>query len=134
MTTARDIMTGDATCAKVGDKLNVVERQVEADLRRFKAFIEGRIRDLEYQLANAEVIDDHPAADYVRIGSRVTVLDTSGEEEVYTIVGTAEADPRRGFISNESPVGRALLGKRPGEKADVVAPGGSFALTIVRLA
>jgi transcription elongation factor GreA len=99
-----------------------------------QAFIEGRIRDLEYQLANAQMIDDHPAADYVRLGSRVTVSDNTGEEEVYTIVGSAEADPRRGFISNESPVGRALLGKRPGEEADVVAPGGSFFLKVVKLA
>ena len=99
-----------------------------------QAFIEGRIQDLEYQLANAEIIDAHPAADYVRLGSKVTVADTSGEEEVYTIVGSAEADPRRGYISNESPVGRALLGKRIGEQVAVVAPGGSFDLKVVSLA
>ncbi len=104
------------------------------DAKAEQAFIEGRIQDLEYQLANATIIDDHPAADYVRLGSKVTVLDSSGEEEIYTIVGSAEADPRRGYISNESPVGRALLGKRIGEQADVVAPGGSFELKVVSLA
>jgi len=104
------------------------------DAKAEQAFMEGRIQDLEYELANAVIIDDHPAADYVRLGSKVTVLDTSGEQEVYTIVGSAEADPRRGYISNESPVGRALLGKKIGEQADVVAPGGSFNLKVVSLA
>jgi transcription elongation factor GreA len=104
------------------------------DAKAEQAFIEGRIQDLEYQLANAEIIDDHPAADFVRLGSRVTVSDPDGEQEIYTIVGSAEADPRRGYISNESPVGRALLGKRIGEQVDVVAPGGSFNLKVVSLA
>lgn len=104
------------------------------DAKADQAFIEGRIADLEYQLANAEIIDEHPAVDFVRLGSKVTVSDPSGEQEEYTIVGSAEADPRHGFISNESPVGRALLGKRVGEETDVVAPGGSFTLKVIRLA
>ena len=104
------------------------------DAKADQAFIEGRIADLEYQLANAEIIDEHPAVDFVRLGSKVTVSDASGEQEEYTIVGSAEADPRHGFISNESPVGRALLGKRVGEETDVVAPGGSFTLKVIRLA
>jgi transcription elongation factor GreA len=104
------------------------------DAKADQAFIEGRIADLEYQLANAEIIDEHPAVDFVRLGSKVTVSDASGEQEQYTIVGSAEADPRNGFISNESPVGRALLGKRVGEETDVVAPGGSFTLKVIRLA
>lgn len=104
------------------------------DAKAEQAFIEGRIQDLEYQLANAEIIDEHPNADFVRLGSKVTVTDSSGESESYTIVGSAEADPPQGFISNESPVGRALLGKKVGEGVDVVAPGGSFRLTVVSLA
>jgi transcription elongation factor GreA len=104
------------------------------DAKAEQAFIEGRIQDLEYQLANAQFIDDHPAADFVRLGSKVTVSGPEGEQEIYTIVGSAEADPRRGYISNESPVGRALLGKRIGEQVDVVAPGGSFNLKVVSLA
>ena len=104
------------------------------DAKADQAFIEGRIADLEYQLANAEIIDEHPAVDFVRLGSKVTVSDASDEREEYTIVGSAEADPRHGFISNESPVGRALLGKRVGEETDVVAPGGSFSLKVIHLA
>ena len=105
------------------------------DAKAEQAFIEGRIQDLQYQLANAQLIDEgQPAGDFVRLGSHVTVLDATGEEEKYTIVGSAEADPRHGFISNESPVGRALLGKRVGEDVDVVAPGGSFNLKVVGVA
>jgi transcription elongation factor GreA len=119
---------------KAKEFTDTVDNAEYDDAKAEQAFIEGRIKDLEYQLANAQFIDDHPAADYVRLGSRVTVTDSAGEEEVFTIVGSAEADPRRGKISNESPVGRALLGKRPGEEVDVVAPGGSFNLKVVSLA
>lgn len=98
-----------------------------------QAFVEGRIQDLERILANAIIIDESPAADYVKLGSHVVVQDAEGHIEEYVIVGSAEADPRHGRISNESPVGRALLGKRPGDTVSVVAPGGSFRLTIKQL-
>jgi transcription elongation factor GreA len=119
---------------KAKEFTDTVDNAEYDDAKAEQAFVEGRIKDLEYQLANAEIIDDHPAVDYVRLGSKVTVTDASGDEEIYTIVGSAEADPRRGLISNESPVGRALLGKRIGDRVDVVAPGGSFDLTVVKLA
>jgi len=119
---------------KAKEFTDTVDNAEYDDAKAEQAFIEGRIQDLEYQLANALIIDDHPAADFVRLGSKVTVLDTSGAEERYTIVGSAEADPRRGYISNESPVGRALLGKRIGEQVAVVAPDGSFQLKVVSLA
>ena len=119
---------------KAKEFTDTVDNAEYDDAKAEQAFMEGRIQDLEYELANAVIIDDHPAADYVRLGSKVTVSDTTGEQEMYTIVGSAEADPRRGYISNESPVGRALLGKRIGEQVDVVAPGGSFNLKVVSLA
>lgn len=98
-----------------------------------QGFVEGRIQDLEHMLANAQFIDEHPATDFVRLGSRVTVHSSDGEDEVYTIVGSAEADPRRGLVSNESPVGRALLGHKLNDEVTIVAPGGSFRLTIKAL-
>jgi transcription elongation factor GreA len=119
---------------KAKEFTDTVDNAEYDDAKAEQGFIEGRIQDLVYQLGHAEIIDEHPAVDYVRIGSKVTVVDVSGEEEMYTIVGSAEADPRRGYISNESPVGRALLGKRIGEQVDVVAPGGSFNLKVVKLA
>jgi transcription elongation factor GreA len=85
-------------------------------------------------LATANIIAEHPAADCVRLGSHVVVEDEDGETQEYLIVGSAEADPRHGRISNESPVGQSLLGRRVGEEVDVSAPGGSFRLTVKKIA
>ena len=70
-------------------------------------------------------------ADYVRMGAHVKVVDTDGDEETYYLVGSHEADPRHGLVSNESPIGRALMGKRVGDEVTVVAPAGSFNLKIL---
>ena len=79
--------------------------------------IEARIEELENLLKNVEVIDaDDVSLDTVKVGCRVRLFDVEYEEEVeYTIVGSTEADSQRGKISNESPVGAALIGKREGE-------------------
>ena len=100
-----------------------------------QGFLEGRIRELEAILKNAQVISDAAAApNVVAIGRTVVVReqDTDAEEE-YTIVGPPEADPSRGRISNESPMGRALLNKRVGEQAVVVSPGGEIVFEIVKV-
>ena len=96
-----------------------------------QSFVEGRIQELGRLLSNAKLIEE-PAigGGYVRMGSHVKVSDTEGEEETYYLVGSHEADPRKGLISNESPIGRALIGKRVGDTVTVVAPAGSFDLTI----
>lgn len=110
---------------------NTVDNAEYDDAKNEQAFVEGRIQALEHKLANAVVIEHQAGpAGYVRLGSQVTVIDTDGLEDVYTIVGSAEADPKTGRISNESPIGRALLGHRTGDKVSVVAPGGSFELTV----
>ncbi|MHB0869352.1 MAG: transcription elongation factor GreA [Chloroflexota bacterium] len=110
---------------------NTVDNAEYDDAKNEQSFVEGRIQSLERMLANAVVIDEKAApSDYVRIGSHVTVIDSDGIEEMYSIVGSAEADPKLGRISNESPIGRALLGHRAGETISVLAPGGSFDLTI----
>lgn len=98
-----------------------------------QSFVEGRIQELEATLAAAQIIGEGPPSDFVALGSHVTVKDDDDVEEEYTIVGSMEADPRKGQISNESPVGRALLGKKVGETASVVAPGGSFDLSVVSI-
>ena len=95
-----------------------------------QSFVEGRIQELEQLLADAEMIEDHPSTDFVRLGSSVTVIGSDDEREDYTIVGSAEADPKRGFVSNESPVGRALMGRKVGDEVTIVAPGGSFTVRI----
>jgi transcription elongation factor GreA len=99
-----------------------------------QAFVEGRIMQLEQLLANAVIIDE-AAVDHevVRLGSHVVVRYEDGEEERFSIVGSAEARPAEGRISNESPVGRALLGRRPGDTVEAQAPSGTVRLTIVRI-
>lgn len=95
---------------------------------------EKRIGDLEALVRNAMVIDEsRPGSkEQVGLGSTV-VVDFEGDEETYKIVGAIEAKPARGLISNESPIGKALLGKRPGQKAHVATPGGISTLTILRI-
>ncbi len=99
-----------------------------------QAFLEGRIRELQHQLSHAQLIDESANGDKsVRLGSSVTVREEDGEEMTYTIVGSAEAQPREGKISNESPVGAALLGKHVRQKVTVQTPSGSYKLTIVKI-
>jgi transcription elongation factor GreA len=98
-----------------------------------QAFVEGRIRELERVLASAKVIEEPTRADFVKLGTHIKVIDGGGEEETYYLVGSREADPRRRLISNESPIGRALLGKRVGDEVTVVAPDGAFNLKILEI-
>jgi len=99
-----------------------------------QAFVEGRIQELETILANARVIEDKPKkAEAVQVGVTVTVRESGKDSETYTIVGPAEANPREGRISNESPLGRALMDHRQGETVHVDAPGGSFNVKIVKV-
>lgn len=98
-----------------------------------QAFVEGRIKELEILLATARVVEEIGPVDSVQVGSRVTIREDGSEEERYTIVGAAEADPSLGKISNESPLGRALMNRKAGETVQVDAPAGSFAVTIVKV-
>lgn len=99
-----------------------------------QAFVEGRIKELEILLATARVIEKKPeAADVIQVGSTVTIKEGRKKPKVYTIVGAAEANPRTGRISNESPLGKALLGNKVGNKVDVIAPVGSFVVRIVKI-
>ena len=97
-----------------------------------QAFVEGRIMTLEHILQNAQVIDEEAAhhAGRVQLGAKVSVLSGEGDKHDYTIVGPAEARPTDGLISNESPVGRALLGKRVGDEIQVSVPKGVLRLTV----
>ena len=100
-----------------------------------QGFLEGRIRELEGILKNAQVISDNAAApNVVMIGRTVVVREQDADlEEEYTIVGPPDANPSQGRISNESPMGRALLNKRVGEQAVVVSPGGEIVFDIVKV-
>lgn len=98
-----------------------------------QAFVEGRIQDLEILLANARVIEDTSNKEVVQVGAKVTIQEEGSEAEMYTIVGPAEADPRNGRISNESPLGRALMDHRAGDTVRVDAPAGSFTVQVLKV-
>jgi transcription elongation factor GreA len=95
-----------------------------------QAFLEGRIMTLEQMIKNAQLIDEKARHDLVEVGSKVTV-ESDGRKEQYVIVGSAEASPANGKISNESPVGRALMGHRPGETVKMSVPAGTIEMKIL---
>ena len=98
-----------------------------------QAFLEGRIQELELLLREAVVVDPSPASDQIQIGSTVVVVEDGRDPETFMVVGAKEARPSEGRISNESPIGQALLGKRLGEVAEAVTPGGSIRLKILEI-
>ena len=98
-----------------------------------QAFVEGRILTLETMIKNAVLIPDHKKPKKtVGLGSTVTVSTGQGKNQTYSIVGKAEADPSGGKISNESPVGKALLGLKPGDTTEVETPSGTLNLKVVK--
>jgi transcription elongation factor GreA len=106
------------------------------DAKNEQAMVEGRIQQLQVLIQNAEIIDEDGAhkSKIVTLGSTVKVRSSDGgKTQEYTIVGPAEADPREGKISNESPVGRALMGKKVNEEVDVNAPKGVVTLKITKI-
>ena len=102
-----------------------------------QAFVEGRIQELELLLANALVIDEDEENDadgIIQVGATVTIREKGArKKETYTIVGAAEADPRDGKISNESPLGKALLNRRAGEEVEVKTPNGPYTVKILKV-
>jgi transcription elongation factor GreA len=100
-----------------------------------QAFVEGRIQELEVLLATARVIenDKKKKDDTVQVGSTVTIKENGSSKETYTIVGAAEANPREGMISNESPMGKALLDQRAGDDVQIETPDGSYTIRIVKI-
>ncbi len=99
-----------------------------------QAFLEARVVELEDQIKNAEIIKEADSkTGIVQIGSTVILKIKGGEKHEYTIVGSTEADPMMRKISNESPVGKAVLGKKVKDKATVAAPGGTFEYEIMKV-
>lgn len=107
-----------------------------SDAKEQQAFLEGRIQYLENLLRNATIIeedrDETPLE--IQVGAEVTIESDGDSEETYRIVGAAEADPRNGRISNESPMGAALLGRRKGDRVRVQTPGGEWEVRIKKIA
>lgn len=115
---------------------DISENSEYDDAKNEQAFIEGRILTLEKMLRNARIIDetDNPVKDVVGVGSKVRLKDLEFDEEfTYTIVGSAEANPAENRISNESPVGKAIIGKRPGDTIEVTVPAGTIKYQVIEL-
>ena len=102
------------------------------EARDAQAALERKIHELEELIRTSRIIEGGESKDVVRVGSRV-VLRKDGKEVVYTIVGSNEANPLGGLISNESPIGRALLGKRAGDAAEVLTPKGRVKYEIISI-
>ncbi|MEK5498007.1 transcription elongation factor GreA [Bacillus sp. FSL M8-0077] len=99
-----------------------------------QAFVEGRITTLDNMIRNAKIIEDEGNSNIVSLGKTVTFVELpDGEEESYTIVGSAEADPFEGKISNDSPIAKSLLGKQVDDKVTVQTPGGEMFVQIVKI-
>jgi transcription elongation factor GreA len=114
---------------------DISENSEYDDAKNEQAQLEARILGLEQKLRNARVVDAaHVSTESVSIGARVTLKDLSTKKNVeYSIVGSAEADPRNHRLSNESPVGRAVLGRKKGEKVTVPTPRGPVEFQIMKI-
>jgi transcription elongation factor GreA len=98
-----------------------------------QGFLEGRIQEIEYLLRNAVIIEKSASKDMISIGSHVTIQEGKFPSETYHVVGAKEADPRNGKISNESPIGRALMDHKVGEVVEVETPAGKIKLKILKI-
>jgi transcription elongation factor GreA len=110
---------------------DVSENAGYEEAKRQQAFLEGRIITIQAMLQNAVIIESNGPSDTVVLGSQVTVVEEGFEPEKYTIVGSAEANPGDGRISNESPLGKALMGHRVGDKVAFATPGGPVEMEIL---
>jgi len=126
-----------AISKRLREAIQMGDLSENADYHKAKedqGFLEGRIQELEYILKNAVIIDastlDH---EKVQIGSRVTIQEDDLDPETFFLVGVKEADPRSGRISHESPIGKALVGKKVGEKAVAETPNGSIIFKILKI-
>ncbi len=102
--------------------------------RNEQAQIEAKIKDLEYRLEHASIVEKDSKSGQVGLGSTVTIEYDDGEKDEFRIVGSVEADSFNNKISNESPLGNALINRKKGEKVEVASPTGSYVITILNVA
>jgi len=123
-----------ARLREASDGEDLIENAEYEAAKNEQAFVEGRIKELEILLATARIITDSGQHETIQIGSKVTIQEEGIEDkESLIIVGAAEADPAEGKISNESPLGKALLNHKKDEEIVVDAPNGSFKVKILKI-
>ncbi len=118
------------TAKENGDLSENAEYQ---DAKEQMAFAQGKSLEMQAQIDNAQIIEHKSGGSIVEVGSKVTFTTESGDEKSYSIVGVAEADPVSGMISNESPIGRAFLGKAVGDEVEVERPSGAAKYTVTAI-
>jgi len=119
---------------EAADGEDLIENAEYEAAKNEQAFVEGRIKELEILLATAKIIEEKGTSESIQVGSTVTIQEVGYEEkETYTIVGAAEAKPSEGRISNESPLGRALLNHNKGDEVTVKAPDGDYQVKIIKV-
>lgn len=111
----------------------LIENAEYEDAKNEQAFLEGKILALESMLSNAVLIDTDRPHGVVSLGSKITIKEPGSKPESYTLVGAAEANPKAGLISNESPLGKALLGRKIGDDVKVNAPSGTLSFRVVAI-
>lgn len=124
-----------AMAKRLREAIQMGDLSENADYHKAKedqGFLEGRIQELEYILQNAEIIDKVDT-ETVQVGNRVTIQEEDFEPEIFDLVGAKEADPRNGKISNESPIGRALMGRCVGDQVIAQTPSGELHLKILKI-
>ena len=128
----------DALALRLREAIQMGDLSENADYHKAKedqGFLEGRIQELKYLISNAVIIDRTTVdLETVQVGNTVTVQEVGEDyDEKFYIVGAKEADPRAGKISNESPIGRALMGRRQGDVVDASTPSGTIRLIILKV-
>ncbi len=131
-TKRREVAERIKTAREFGD---ISENSEYDDAKNEQAHVESRIIHIEHQLRNARIVDaHHVATDVVGIGTKVTVrIGGDKKTRVYHLVGSAEADPLQDRLSNESPIGKALMGRKKGEKVTVATPRGQVEYAVVKI-
>jgi transcription elongation factor GreA len=123
-----------ARLREASDGEDLVENAEYEAAKNEQAFVEGRIKELEILLATAKIIKEGGSGGQIQVGSKVSIREEGYEEkESFVIVGAAEANPSEGKISNESPLGQALLGNKKNDVVTVEAPEGEYSVKILKV-
>lgn len=123
-----------ARLREAADGEDLIENAEYEAAKNEQAFVEGRIQELDILLATAKIITEDVKSDFVTIGSKITIQEEGYEEkESFIIVGAAETNPIEGRISNESPLGKSLLGGKKGDMVNVQAPDGEYTVKILKV-
>ena len=127
----REVAAAIQSAKEEGD---ISENSAYDEAKLNQGFVEGRIQTIEAQLRNAVIIEKNGKSDEVHLGCNVTVEEEGFGKETYQIVGSAEADPLEGRISNESPIGKALIGAKVGDTVTAEAPNGQIVFKVIKIA